>query len=277
MPTLQHRVVVPANSQGKDVTRIRTSSSSQEPCRSNAVAPVVLQQAQGAATTVRRFSLVSQTSQAPDTPRNGTVAVLACSDGTQRTNMQVASRTGVVTAQRKESISSVASQLPNTTRFSVVMPSSGLETSKRNSIALSGAPQQPPSTTQDNGIGFSVAAPAGANVAVSMGQVAGQKPSRSPDTIITWLQQLPPSVLPGAMQEALAAAVQSEGIDGDSFTKIVEDAASLSSRGVPSPVRAMKLRKAWGEVLREDECGRIAAEALERNSNMSKAVRLDLK
>jgi len=91
--------------------------------------------------------------------------------------------------------------------------------------------------------------------------VAAMKDSWSPAAVAAWIGELPPSFLPDNMRGELMAAVQAEGIDGNNFTKIVANTPSLASRGVPAPARAIKLRKAWDEVLREDACRKAAAAA----------------
>eukprot|EP00929_Paragymnodinium_shiwhaense_P087332 TRINITY_DN47550_c0_g1_i1.p1 TRINITY_DN47550_c0_g1~~TRINITY_DN47550_c0_g1_i1.p1 ORF type:complete len:742 (-),score=167.24 TRINITY_DN47550_c0_g1_i1:43-2184(-) len=84
---------------------------------------------------------------------------------------------------------------------------------------------------------------------------------RPPALVSAWIKDLPPSLLPDDMRSQLQVAVEAEGLDGDRFSKVLEDAGELAARGVSSPARAMKLRRAWGEVLREDACKKVIMES----------------
>eukprot|EP00448_Togula_jolla_P013710 CAMPEP_0170570186 /NCGR_PEP_ID=MMETSP0224-20130122/972_1 /TAXON_ID=285029 /ORGANISM="Togula jolla, Strain CCCM 725" /LENGTH=523 /DNA_ID=CAMNT_0010892439 /DNA_START=13 /DNA_END=1584 /DNA_ORIENTATION=- len=100
--------------------------------------------------------------------------------------------------------------------------------------------------------------------------------ARAANDVEVWIQELPASILTEAMREALLESVRVEDLDREAFTQIIADRAELASRGVPSPARAVKLRRAWDEVLRESVC-RSAAESLANAPKIPTAVRVDIR
>jgi len=91
--------------------------------------------------------------------------------------------------------------------------------------------------------------------------------------VAAWVRSLPTTQVPEQEREALAMSVEDSNLDGDSFTKAVGDPAMLAELGVPNPARAMKLRKAWDQVLREDACRAVAIESA-KHSAVGKGVRV---
>mmetsp|Transcript_15693 Transcript_15693/g.36811 ORF Transcript_15693/g.36811 Transcript_15693/m.36811 type:complete len:814 (-) Transcript_15693:31-2472(-) len=96
---------------------------------------------------------------------------------------------------------------------------------------------------------------------------------RSPQSVAGWVRELPSTHLPDAERETLAAAIEQQGINGNSFTSLVNNGAELAKLGVPSPAQAMKIRRAWEMVLREEICKRVASENLATASER-KAVKM---
>lgn len=95
----------------------------------------------------------------------------------------------------------------------------------------------------------------------------------SPSQLAQWVRTLPPSHLPDKVREELATSLQLQGVDGTKFTAIAENPGELAKFGVVAPLHAMKVRKAWAQVLREDACRRVAAENFENDSDR-KSVKL---
>jgi len=98
---------------------------------------------------------------------------------------------------------------------------------------------------------------------------------KSPDSVAAWVRNLPPSHLPDKSRYALADAVIGAGIDSSRFTEIVAKASELARLGVSSPAQAMKVRKNWEQVLREDVCRQFVAESCQRVERR-KAVKMVL-
>lgn len=98
---------------------------------------------------------------------------------------------------------------------------------------------------------------------------------KSPDSVAAWVRNLPPSHLPDKSRYALADAVIGAGIDSSRFTEIVAKASELARFGVSSPAQAMKVRKNWEQVLREDVCRQFVAESCQRVERR-KAVKMVL-
>mmetsp|Transcript_6910 Transcript_6910/g.14958 ORF Transcript_6910/g.14958 Transcript_6910/m.14958 type:complete len:490 (-) Transcript_6910:69-1538(-) len=96
---------------------------------------------------------------------------------------------------------------------------------------------------------------------------------RTASAVSTWVRELPNSQLPSRERDALAAAVEAEGLNGSRFTAAIADSAGMASRGVPSPVQLLKIRKAWEQALREDACRLIASEARSQKP-AAKAVKM---
>eukprot|EP00930_Biecheleria_cincta_P040534 TRINITY_DN27765_c0_g1_i2.p1 TRINITY_DN27765_c0_g1~~TRINITY_DN27765_c0_g1_i2.p1 ORF type:complete len:685 (-),score=91.27 TRINITY_DN27765_c0_g1_i2:88-2142(-) len=84
--------------------------------------------------------------------------------------------------------------------------------------------------------------------------------NHSPSQLAEWVRTLPPSHLPDKVREELATSLQLQAVDGKRFTDIAENPNELAKFGVLAPLHAMKVRKAWAQVLREDACRRVAAE-----------------
>lgn len=97
--------------------------------------------------------------------------------------------------------------------------------------------------------------------------------SRGPSAVAAWVRALPTSQVPDKQREALASAVEAEGLDSSSFTKVAHTPAMLAQRGLPSPAHALKVRKAWEQVLREDACRQIAMESA-TSAKAPKAVKM---
>lgn len=89
-----------------------------------------------------------------------------------------------------------------------------------------------------------------------------------------WVRGLPSSQVPEKQREALACSVLAEGLDSDSFTKVAHAPDMLAARGLPSPAHALKVRKAWEQVLREDACRQIALESAASTKATPKAVKM---
>lgn len=87
--------------------------------------------------------------------------------------------------------------------------------------------------------------------------------SKSAEEIVTWLRTLPESHVPEKSRENLIAIVEDHGHDGSSFSKYVQQVPPE----VCAPKHAMKLKAAWGNVLKEQEAKAIAM------SNLSNAPR----
>lgn len=85
--------------------------------------------------------------------------------------------------------------------------------------------------------------------------------SRSSVSVAAWIRGLPSSHLPDKERENLAVIVEDRCIDGLEFSNIVADASKLADIGVAAPARAVRVRKAWDQVLREDACRQVASEA----------------
>lgn len=97
--------------------------------------------------------------------------------------------------------------------------------------------------------------------AAGSGGGAGGGPSTmSAEAVAAWIRALPPSQVPNGPREALAVAVENEDLDGDSFGQVIGDAQALAVRNVPSPVHHLRLRRAWEQVLREEQCRAVARE-----------------
>lgn len=97
--------------------------------------------------------------------------------------------------------------------------------------------------------------------------------NHSPSQLAEWVRALPPSHLPDKVREELAGSLHLEAVDGKRFTDIAENPSELAKFGVLAPLHAMKVRKAWAQVLREDACRRVAAENFGADSDR-KSVKL---
>jgi len=114
----------------------------------------------------------------------------------------------------------------------------------------------------------------GGRAAEGAGQVQRRaRDGRSPESVASWVRALPAAHLPDAERETLASAILEQGINVSLFTTLAAQPAELSKLGVLSPAQAMKIRRAWEQVLREDECRQVATENLARASDQ-KAVKL---
>jgi len=83
---------------------------------------------------------------------------------------------------------------------------------------------------------------------------------REPTEIATWVRSLPDSQVPEAQREALAASIEQQSIYGGLFTDLAGKSSTLVEYGLSSPQQAVKVRRAWEQVLREDECKQVAIE-----------------
>lgn len=95
-----------------------------------------------------------------------------------------------------------------------------------------------------------------------------------PNAVAAWIRALPSSQVPEKQREALACSVEAEGLDSDSFTKVAHEPSLLAQRGLPSPAHALKVRRAWEQVLREDACRQIAMESATSAKATPKAVKM---
>eukprot|EP00929_Paragymnodinium_shiwhaense_P080910 TRINITY_DN42240_c0_g1_i1.p1 TRINITY_DN42240_c0_g1~~TRINITY_DN42240_c0_g1_i1.p1 ORF type:complete len:706 (-),score=140.37 TRINITY_DN42240_c0_g1_i1:214-2154(-) len=116
--------------------------------------------------------------------------------------------------------------------------------------------------------------PAAAATATSDSGAQGVATAKTAPKVVEWIRQLPASQVPDKEREALACAVEAEGLDGAKFTKVAADPSALASRGLPSPQHALKVRRAWEQVLREDACRKVIAETQKSLQQTPKAVKM---
>lgn len=81
-----------------------------------------------------------------------------------------------------------------------------------------------------------------------------------PSEIAEWIRSLPDSQVPEAQRKALAETIEERHIYGAQFTDLAGKSAILVEYGLSSPQQAVKVRKAWEQVLREDEFKQVAYE-----------------
>mmetsp|Transcript_43641 Transcript_43641/g.79579 ORF Transcript_43641/g.79579 Transcript_43641/m.79579 type:complete len:644 (-) Transcript_43641:32-1963(-) len=97
---------------------------------------------------------------------------------------------------------------------------------------------------------------------------------RDTEYVAAWIRSLPTTQIPESEREDLAASVEDLALDGEAFSKAVADPASLAELGVQHAARAVKLRKAWDQVLREDACKAAAIESAAKAGAVGKGVKL---
>lgn len=139
------------------------------------------------------------------------------------------------------------------------------------SLADAFAPKKPSPSSQGGGCGGGGAAVSSGSGPARAAARGGGAPnatvaaecSKSAEEIVTWLRTLPESHVPEKSRENLIAIVEDHGHDGSSFSKYVQQVPPE----VCAPKHAMKLKAAWGNVLKEQEAKAIAM------SNLSNAPR----
>jgi len=103
-------------------------------------------------------------------------------------------------------------------------------------------------------------------------EIAGS--GRTPSEIAHWVRNLPESQVPEAQREALADTVERQAISGTTFSELAGKSTALIEYGLASPQQALKVRRAWDQVLREDECKKVAIENAHGPSIREKAVKM---
>lgn len=98
--------------------------------------------------------------------------------------------------------------------------------------------------------------------------------SKTVQQVAAWVRDLPPRMVPDEQREALARAVEAEGLSGTPFNSVATQPAELAKRGVPSPAHALKIRKAWEQVVQESVFAQAAANAA--GPKVQKGVKMDL-
>ncbi|CAE8686724.1 unnamed protein product, partial [Polarella glacialis] len=92
-------------------------------------------------------------------------------------------------------------------------------------------------------------APGGSKSSAAAAAANGPDPGKTPDWIITWVRSLPDAFVPEKAREELAHIIEEQGLDGKMFSAYVHQVPPE----VCAPKNAMKLKAAWGNVLKEAE------------------------
>mmetsp|Transcript_62368 Transcript_62368/g.203471 ORF Transcript_62368/g.203471 Transcript_62368/m.203471 type:complete len:806 (+) Transcript_62368:705-3122(+) len=126
------------------------------------------------------------------------------------------------------------------------------------------------STTASSAIGTrgSASGGSGGGGGGGRGAVASVECSKTPQEIIQWVQSLPESHVPQKAREQLSAIVSEGRLNGNAFSQYVQ----CVPPEVCAPKHAMKLKAAWGNVLKEAEARKVASENLANNAARPKAT-----
>lgn len=96
---------------------------------------------------------------------------------------------------------------------------------------------------------------------------SGADCDKSPQEIIKWVQSLPESHVPQKARDQLSALVEESRMDGSRFSQFVQSVPPE----VCAPQHAMKLKAAWGNVLKEADARRVCLDNVQ-NAPKQKAT-----
>jgi len=136
-------------------------------------------------------------------------------------------------------------------------------------VSLGDAFRAPPKPEVDRAAARDSKSPRGGRSSGTSGGSSGCQ--MTPTEIIEWLKTVPVSHVPEQAREGIITCVESDHLDGDSFTKFVQKI----DPSVCGPKPAMKLKAAWGNVLAEAAAREVCRQNLDL-ANGKKAVAINI-